>query len=212
MRVLFLILLILSLNKLYANDSVEIKKQRKLSIEPGFHSIFFLSNKVKNDFENELLFYTGITNLQLGYKFNNNYKTFMSFSWYYSRFENKKNVKGEMFDIFSHQISSGLQKKIIDKGKFEIFGKLSLNYRFGRERMFIAFNNESHVDNSIYNSFGVGLSNGLDYRIGKRISLGIEIGYFHFFEKSRLDYSEDYSDHKPVRNIIISNFKIGFLL
>lgn len=211
MKFLISILLFSSFAEAGLVDSLNTKKNRKYSFETGINTAFFISTKVHNNFKNEFLLFPFIMNMGIGYQRNDNYKTIISYTVYGNEFKQK--YIGDIAFIGFINVSFGLQKKLIQKKKFQYYQLASLNWRAGYEEIFLGnYFSEGLYEKSIYNSPGIGFGNGLSYKIAKGTTLGIDLGYYHFFEKSRLENPKAMPNHRPVRNLLISNFKFSFLL
>jgi len=106
------------------------------------------------------------------------------------------------------------QGTVFEKRKFKDYFQLSLNWREGSEIIFIAAFYPSGFGihgTSIYQSLGIGISNGISYKVHKRVSVSFDFGYYHFFEKSRLISPRHYPEHIPKKDMFIGNLKVGFL-
>ncbi len=220
MRFIILILLILKIIPSFGNDTK--KRQRRFSIEPGVNTSILLTNRIKNNYKNVYLdpknkhfYFIGISSLGFGYQINKNYKASISTSEYLQKF-NSKEVKGDVISVYFILISLDLQKKLIQKNNFKYFGQISINYRDGVEgaagnlRWYLP-----EYDVIYYNhQLGLGLGNGINYKVSKRFYLTADIGYYHFLKLPGMIGLVNVQPFypKPINNVIIGNLKIGFLL
>jgi hypothetical protein len=194
-------------------DSLKAIKPKKYYLETGGNSAIFLSLKVNNNLYNEFLQYPPfVTNIGFSCQRNHKYKTSYSISIYDIYFKNKE-IKGEVMNITFANLSFGIQKRVFQKKRFQYFEYGCLNWMIGYETIFInRYYWETNRHSSFYNSFGIGIGNGFNYRMGERFNIGLDIGYYHYFERPRLQYPQDYPSYKPVRDLIVTNLKIGFRL
>lgn len=194
-------------------DSLIVKRDRKFSVEIGRNTCYILSNKVINNFHNYRHAHgiNRFTSIGVLYKINNNYKSFLSYSMYGDYYKgNLSKGSGQVMELFFFQLSAGMQKKLIQKGNFQDYAHLSLNYRHGYEFVYFShYFNEIQTGVSEYNSFGLGIGDGISYTIKTRTFITLEAGYFHFFEKSRLDPSSEFPGHKPISDLIVGHIKLG---
>jgi hypothetical protein len=209
----FIIFLSLSIfvNAKNTDDSI----RRKLSIELGFHTSYFLSKKINNNFQNQWMFYPIVSGLGFGYQIDKRNK--ISFLTYrYSNFKLGKNVSikvlGDVNRIEYYLVSLGLQKSFFANKKLSFNSISNLNWRYGEENFFLYnFHSEYHGSVYYYNSFGLGIGSSINCKLTKRTYLNVDLTLNHFFEKFKISSSTN-PNYKPIKNMIFGNFKFGILL
>ena len=198
----------------FSNDSTNFK-QRKYSLEFGINSNFFLSTRVDNNFRNEWIFWPLISSVGASYHPNKDNKLFFLANWYLNNHlgqNNSVNVFGEVLSITYYQGIIGYKRLFFQKKRFQLNTITSLNWRYGEEFIFqYSYFGEPNLLSSEYNSFGIGLGHGITYRLSKRSFIDLDICYNHFFEKSTISKTA-FPDYRPVRNLLIGNFKFGIFL
>lgn len=209
----YIFLFILSFSTISKANDKKDSSRRRYSLELGFHSSYFISKKVDNNFKNQSMFYPLISSLGLGYQVNQNNKVFFQANNYFNNSLGKsKKVLGDVTRIQYYLATFGYQRKFFTGRKINFYGLASFNWRYGDEFIFRKYIiNHSDIINSIYNSPGIGLGIGSNYQLTKRTFINLDFSYHYFFEKSRL-LTDEYPDHKPVRNLISGNLKFGILL
>ncbi len=199
--------LILNFSAIFFGDSTSERKCN-LSIEPGLNTAMVFSKNIENNYKNSRTRLSGITSLGFGYNINQVSKLNFNYSWFRNTF-NSKPIEGSVLASKFQRISIGYQKAIIRKRKFYCFGEFNINWRKGSEGVFVRkYFWETIEDRSLYNSFGIGSGVGACYKISNLFSLGIDVGYFHFFDKPNLQWPSNIPTYKPANNLLIGNLKV----
>lgn len=197
-------------------ESADTIKYRRFIVEIGRNSSYILSNKLTNNGHNYRKSHglNRLTLIGVGYSFNNDKNLLtLNYSIYGNYFSLEKEKNDNIYELFFNHLSLGLSRKILQKRGISDYTQFSLNYRNGVEFIYIgtAFGHYI-VDASEYKSLGLGVSNTISYSIRKRFYLAFELGYYHFFEKSRLNYPPNSPNYSPNKDFLSGSVKIGVKL